>query len=260
MATQQPLIEIVAELLDSSDRSSHHFRRLYRIAVSAARKFNMDIYGKFRSVLLEVQPNGTVAWPCDYLDYSTLGIINHEGEVVPLKHNEQLSTLRQSYLASQNALVQVPTLPNIGCGPIDVTGIPFYWLNYSSGAYGFMHLYGFGDGSPNIGEFAVDTANKCFYVPHGYPYTALMLEYLSDGYDMGCNDYMVDIFAVEAIKQYIRWQQMIDLPKKYTIGERQYQKSEYLIARRDAKVRINKLRINEAQVVYRSHVKLTAKA
>ena len=148
----------------------------------------------------------------------------------------------------------------LGFGPVDVTGVPFYWLNYNSGAYGFMHLYGFGGGSPRIGEFTVDAANKCFYVPNGYPYTSLMLEYLSDGYDMGCNDYMVDIFAVEAIKRYIMWQSMLDLPKKYSISERQYQKQEFLIARRDAKVRINKARINEMQVIYRSSVKLTAKA
>lgn len=262
MATRVPLIPIVAELLDSMDRSEHYFRRMYRIAIAAARKFHYDITGSFRSVLLDVQPNGTVAWPCDYLDYSTLGVINHAGEIVPLKHNEQLSTLKQAYLASQNAVVPVPQIPNVlGYGPLDVTGIPFYWLNYyGGGEYGWIHLYGFGGGSPRIGEFTVDTANKCFYVPHGFPYQQLMLEYLSDGYDLGCKDYMIDVFAVEAIKQYIRWSQMVDLPKKYSMAEREYQRKQWIIQRRDAKVRINKARINEMQSVFREKIKLTAKA
>jgi hypothetical protein len=261
MSTKIPLMQVIGELIDSQDRSEHYFRRLYRIGVQACRKFNMDIYGQFRSVLLDVSANGIVSWPCDYLDYSTLGVINNQGEVVPLKHNQDLSLLRQQYLASQQQIVQVPKIPQGIVGGVEnPQGFPFYWLNYEWGDCGYIHLYGLGGGAATVGEFEVDPNNKCFYVAPNYPYSTIMLEYLSDGFEMGCNDYMVDIFAVEALKDEVRWQSMRDLNKKYSISEVREADRRRLISRRDAKVRLNKARINEMQVVYRKHQKLVAKA
>lgn len=261
MATKQPLKEIIAELIDQNDRSEHYFRRLYRLGVQGARKFHYDLTGSFRSVLLPVSANHSVAWPCDYLDYSTLGIVNNCGEVVPLVHNEDLSLLRQQYLASQQKVVQVPVVPDGFANSVEnPQAYSFFWLNYEWGAEGWMHLYGVGGGAPAVGEFTVDPNNKCFYVPHYFPYGTVMLEYLSDGYaEEGC-DYMVDIFAVEAIKWWIRWQDAIGLPKKNGLGMVEYYKREYLIARRDARSRINHARINEMQVIFRNNIKLTARA
>ena len=216
MSSKLPLSQIIAELLDSQDRSSHYFRRLYRIGTQACRKFNYDIYGQFRSVLLDVSANGTVAWPVDYLDYSTLGIVNANGEVVPLKHNEQLTTLRQQYLTSQQAITQVPVVPDgITYTSANPTGFPFYWLNYQWGGFGWIHLFGVGGGSVTVGEFVVDHNAKCFRVAPGYPYSTVVLEYLSNGFEQDGQDYMIDLYAVEAIKDYIRYEGMRDLGKKY---------------------------------------------
>lgn len=221
----------------------------------------MDVTGVFKSVLLNVSANHSVAWPCDYLDYSTLGIINGCGEVVPLKHNENLSLLRQQYLSSQQQIVQVPTAPSgLVYGVENPLGFPFYWLNYNWGDTGWVHLYGAGGGAPTVGEFTVDVNNRCFYVPHGFPYSSVMLEYLSNGFSEEGQDYMIDIFAAEALKWWIRWQDAIGLPKKYSMGQAREYKAEYIIQRRDAKARITHTRINEMQQVFRSHVKLAAKA
>lgn len=261
MATQIPLMQVVTELIDAQDRSEHYFRRLYRIGVRGARKFNQDVYGQFRSVLLDVSANHSVAWPCDYLDYSTLGIINSCGEVVPLKHNENLSLLRQQYLTSQQAITQVPVAPSgLVYGVENPLGFPFYWLNYNWGDNGWIHLYGYGGGAPAVGDFTVDTNNKCFYVPPSYPYSTLVLEYLSDSFNIDCNDYMVDIFAVEAIQWWIRWMDRVDTPKKWSRLDAADAKREYLIQFRNARLRINHARINEMQVVFRNSVKLAAKA
>lgn len=225
------------------------------------RKMNMDLFGSFRSVLLDVSANHSVAWPCDYLDYSTLGIINGCGEVVPLKHNENLSLLRQQYLSSQQQIVQVPTAPSgLVYGVENPLGFPFYWLNYNWGDTGWVHLYGAGGGAPAVGEFTVDVNNRCFYVPHGFPYSTVMLEYLTDGYVQGGDDYFVDIFAVEAIQWWIRWMDRVDTPKKWSRGDVLQAKSEYVIQARTARLRINHARINEMQAIFRQKTKLAAKA
>ena len=261
MATKQPLMEIIAEMIDQSDRSEHYFRRLYRLGVQGARKFNYDIYGTPITVLLDVSANGIVNWPCDYLDYFTLGIINECGEMVPLKHNEELSLVRQQYLASQQAIVPVPTAPNGIVNSLqNPQGYPFFWLNYQYGDIGWVHLYGLGGGAPSVGEFTVDPNNKCFYVPPYFPYQTILLEYLSDGFAQDCNDYMVDIFAVDALKWWVRWQDAVGLPKRYSMGQVKEYKAEYLIQRRDAKFRINHARVSEMTVIARNNIKLTAKA
>lgn len=257
--TTIPLTQIIAELLDSSDRSSHYFRRLYRIGMQVARKFNRDITGEFKTVLLDVSANGTVSWPCDYLDYATLGVVNDNGELVPLRHNEDLSLLKQAYLASHSSVVSAPNIPSCVNGGSPQFPFPFYWLNYWGDA-GYIHLYGVGGGGANIGEFTIDVHNKCFYVPSGFGYTSLVLEYLSDGLDPEQQDYMIHIFAIDAVKDCIRWESMRDLPKKYSMSEVAAAKQQYLISRRDCKAMMNKARVSEMQVVFRDSIKLTAKA
>jgi hypothetical protein len=53
---------------------------------------------------------------------------------------------------------------------------------------------------------------------------------------------------------------MRDLPKKYSRGEIADAKKQYLISRRDAKAMINHAHVTEMQIMFRSKVKLTAKA
>lgn len=255
------LKQIIAELLDSQDRSEHYFRRLYRIGVQSARKFNLSITGQFRSVLLDVPANGVIPFPCDYLQYSTLGVIDTQGNVVALKKNENLSLLRQQYLTSQQQVTAVPQIPNVLSDAVQYpAGYPFYWLNYQWGGNGWVHLYGIGGGSATIGEFTVDEEQRCFFVPQYFPYTFIMLEYLSDGFDQNGQDYQIDVMAIEAIKDNIRWEAMRDLPKKYSRADVEYAKRQYLISRRDAKAMINHAHVTEMQVMFRSKVKLTAKA
>lgn len=258
MATKIPLSQVIAEIIDAADVSEHQYRRLYNLGVQSCRKFNMDIYGAFKTVLLDVSANGSVAWPKDYLDYSMLGLINDAGEAVPLKHNEQLIPLKQAYLASQQKVVDVPTVGDFFSG--DLTVLSNYWLNFGFNNFGFIHLYGIGGGTATIGEFQVDDANKCFLVNPDWPYSSIVLEYLSDGLDCETNEYMVDVFAVDAFKMWVMWQSSMYLTKKYSLSQVNYYKQQFAIERRQARLRINKVRVNEMQVVARAAVKLTARA
>ena len=261
MSSKISLSQVVAELIDSMDRSEHYFRRLYRIGVRGARKFNMDIYGQFRSVLLDVPTSGVVPFPKDYLQYSMLGVINNQGEAVPIKHNEQLSKLKQQYLASQEQIIPVPKVPTgIVGGFENPQGFPFYWMNYVWGDCGYVHLYGLGGGSQEFGWFTIDEINQCFLIAPNYPYTTIMLEYLSDGFDINCNDYMVDIRAVDAMQWWIRWMDRGDTPKRWGRGDVQYAQQQYVLQSRMAKARINHANINEMQTEFRKNIKLTAKA
>lgn len=252
------LMEVVQSYIDSADLSVHFARRLYNIARRGAREFNMDITGQFKSVLLPVSANGTIAFPDDYLQYSKIGILNGLGEVMTLKHNEDLTTLHQGYLTSINQVTPVPQAP--GFGAFTPTQFPLIWYNFCYGGGPLYHLYGIGGGTSTIGEFTIDDANRCFLLQTGWPYDSLILEYLSDGYDCDCGDYMVDIRASEAMIAYIRWKNAQDLRKKFGTRDVQYFRNEFYRERNIAKLRINMPNVNEMQTVFRSNVKLTARA
>lgn len=258
MARKLPLKSLIAEMIDAADQSEHYFRQLYRIGVRGCRKFNMDVYGSFKSVLLEVGDNGAVPFPKDYLDYSMLGIINSVGEAVPLQRNPNLSTLKQQYVQALGKVVEVPSVNDFFAG--DLTNLNNYWLNYGFNGIGYIHLYGIGGGTLSVGEFTIDEDSKCFLIQEGYPYSTVMLEYLTDGYDNDNGDYMVDVFAAEALQAWIRWMRALDNRKKYSLSEVMMLKSEYLIQKRDAKVRLNKSTVSEMEQTFRNHVKLVARA
>lgn len=253
-----PLKQVIAELLDAADQSEHTFRKVYRIGVRACRKFNMDVYGSFKTVLLPVNSDHTVTYPDDYMDYSMIGVVNECGEMVPLKHNQDVVPFKQQYVSALGQTVQVPTVAGIFSG--DLTNLNNYWLNFGFNGYGYIHLYGLAGGTATLGTFTVDDNSRCFLLNEDYPYSTILLEYLTDGYDCDSDDYMVDDRAVEALQAWVRWMRAMDDRKKYSLNDISYYQQQYLNQFRDAKARINRAVVSELQNVFRNHIKLVAKA
>lgn len=257
---KKPLKTIIAEFISSADLSEHQFMRLWNIGVRGMQEFNMDIIGNIKTVLLAVNDNKTVDFPKDFLTLSKLGILNDVGEVVTLTENNNMSTLHQQYVAQLGQLTDVPVIDNniIYGNP---TRFPFLWLNYwGYGSDLGYHLYGLQGGTPVIGEYKVDEISKTIYLSDSWPYTTLLMEYLSDGYDCDGQDYMVDVRASEALISYIRWNNAKDLRKKFTTADVEYYRRQYYNERRLAKMRLNRVDVDQMQKVFRSHVKLVAKA
>lgn len=250
--------QLILEFMNSKDEGSDRFRRLYRIAtLQGVRKFNMDLTGQFRTQLLSIKPNHTVPFPDDYLDYSMIGIINSNGEGVPLRHNQDIMTVKQGFLASQNQLVQVPEIPGF-INILNNPGFPLFWMNFWWGG-NWVHLYGAEGGQGCIGEFTVDEDNKCFLIGPEFPYSEILVEYLSNGFDCDCNDYKIHTFATDAFLAWLRWKDVIDLNKKASDGHVRYLRNEFAREKMMAKLRLNPVRIQEMERVYRKAVKLVAR-
>lgn len=250
--------QLVLEYLNSKDEGDDRFRRLYRIAsLQGMRKFNMDITGEFKTVLLSISPNHTVPFPEDYLDYSMVGVVNSCGEGVPLRHNEDIVPIKQAFLASKNAIVGVPTLPNT-VQQFGIPGGPFFWLNYQNGSE-YFHLYGVGGGPATVGEFSVDDNARCFLINPGFPYDSILVEYLTNGFDCECNNYMIHTFAADAFMAWLRWKDNID-KKGVSQATIRGLKLEWAAEKKMAKMRLNPVRVSEMELEYRRHIKLTARA
>lgn len=251
--------QIISEFLNSKDEGSDRFRRLYRIAtLKGVRVFNMDITGEFRTQLLYINANHTVPFPDDYLDYSMIGIVNQHGEAVPLKHNEDIAPIKQAFLTQLDAVTPVPKLPT-AIEYFNQPGFPFFFLNYCWGG-DWMHLYGQAGGRPTIGEFSVDDRARCFLIDPHFKYSSILVEYLTNGYDCDCKEYMIDIFAAEAFEQWLRWQDIVDQRKKASRADVEYERQRFGVEKKKAKMRLNQAKISEMQDVQRHFTKLVARA
>jgi hypothetical protein len=250
--------QLVGEYLNSKDEGSDRFRRLLRIAqLQGVRKFNMDICGTFRTQLLSISANYTVPFPSDYLDYSMIGIVNECGEAVPLTHNEEIVPIKQAFLTQQDKIVTTPKIPGF-VNSMNSPGSPLFWLNYQWRG-GFMHLYGASGGQGTVGEFTIDDNAQCIMIKPGFSYDSVLVEYLSNGFDCDCNQFMIHTFAADAFLAWLRWKDNID-KKGVSQGTIRELKLEFSREKKMAKLRLNPVRISEMERECRKHIKLVAKA
>jgi hypothetical protein len=249
---------IVAELIDSKDSSSHEFRRMYNIGVRGVREFNTDIVGNFSTKLLDVNANKTADLPEDYVSYSKMGVINEKGEIVTLRSNPQLSNYNIGHPLNPDRFEGVP-----GIGAVSYPAIPY---NYPYIYYNFFisnqsfNLFGLAGGGQDIGNYKVDEECGIIIFGPNFKYEKVLLEYLGDGMDRDCYDYMIDSRAAEAMLAYIRWKTALDNPKKYGQGIMRDYKQEYKSERLKAKMRINKIVVSEFEDIQRITNKLAPRS
>ena len=253
-----PLKQIIAELIDSRDSSSHEFRRLYNIGVRGIREFNTDVVGAYTTKLLDVNANKTVDLPDDYVTYSKLGIINEKGEIVTLRLNNQLSTYNIGRDLKADRFEDVPNVTAI-TNPSIPYSYPFVFYNFFISNQSF-NLFGLGGGGQNMGDYKFDEECGVIVLGPKFQYEKILLEYLSDGMDCDANDYMVDSRASEALLAYVRWKSSLDMPKKYGQGIIREYKAEFKSERLKAKMRINKFNVAEFEDMHRITSKLAPRA
>lgn len=253
------LRQLVAQFLDSSDDSSHAFRRLYNIGVRGCRAFNLDLTGNIKTVVLEVNPNNTVNLPIDYINYSKIGVLNKRGEVVTYKRNSQLSTWNDTYTQQNDRQVGAPVL-NTLTPYFDQNTYPNVYYNYYLTNGTSYNLLGADSGTPKVGEYKIDEGNGLILLQPHNQYDQLVLEYLSDGYDSQADDYEIDSRAEEAFMCYLRWKNAQDLRKKFSQNDVRIFKLEYFNEARKAAMRLNPFILNELSDAARVGTKLVPKA
>jgi len=249
---------IIAELIDAKDSGSHEFRRLYNIGVRGIREFNTDVVGTFTTKLLDVNPNKTVTLPDDYITYSKVGVINEKNEILTLRLNNQLSNYNDGHIFNADRFEGVPKITSV-TNPSVPYSYPYIYYNFFIANQSF-NLFGIGGGGQNIGEYKFDDECGVIILSPGFRYEKVLLEYLSDGMDCDCDDYMVDSRAAEAMLAYMRWKSALDAPKKYGQSIIREYKNEWKSERLKAKMRINSIKVAEFEDMHRITSKLAPRA
>jgi hypothetical protein len=231
------LDECITDYLTESEQGNHKYFKLWNLAYRGMNDLGLDFFYSIKSVKLPINPNFTVTLPADYLKYSKVGVLNNQGEIIPLTFNNTLTT----------AFDMQPTRVTQTDDPTIVTGYSpqgIVWWNYWNG-YGLSNLYGLPSGSPFVGEFKIDEKNGVIVLGQYFSFEYIMLEYVAAPVAGG--EYYVPMQFREAMIAYLRWKDIVSLPptRKGGLGDKRDRRAEYYNERRLAIARYDPVNLSD---------------
>ena len=227
--------ECINSYLNRSEQSNHKYFKLWHLAFEALTELGLDAFYIIKAIKIPVNSNLTATLPPDYLQYSKVGVLNQQGEIITMGDNNKLTTaydLNPTRLQqNQDDTIQTEAGEN---------GI--MWYNYWSGN-GFGNIYGLPSGQPFIGSFKIDNANGVIVLSENFSYPYVMLEYVSSPTEGG--DYYVPIQFKKAVVAYLAWNDIIDIPVKTHMMNASVdrRRRDYFNERRIAKLRYDPVNI-----------------
>ena len=208
MATQNrqwvSVDECVLGYMSRADMSDKKYFKLWHLAFEAMQDMGLDAFYNVRSVKIPVNANLTAPLPADYLMYSKVGVLNQQGEIIPMGINNKL-TVAFDLNPTRLTQTQDDTIQT----QIDQNGV--MWYNYWNGG-GYGNLYGLPSGSPFIGSFKIDNANGVIILSEHFVYPYIMLEYIASPAEGG--EYYVPVQFKTAVISYLGWQDTFFTPTK----------------------------------------------
>ena len=191
-----PLRTVVSMFLDTHQKSMSDFDRAWVMAFRALTVLNYSISALPKTIRIPVSGNKTVNLPPDYISWTKIGVLNNAGEVCSIKVNNALSTFKDT---NPNRISQLTADVNDAVPAI--VGVPYFLNYYQNGLY--YNLFGVGGGLIQYGECRVDERNNVIILSEDFPYTSVILEYLS-GPEQD-EDYTIETPLVEAVIAFIEW-------------------------------------------------------
>jgi len=246
------LAEVVYQYIDQAKLTTAEFRRLWTIGVRGVEEMGMDVHSTPKTVKLAVKANKTVDLPSDFIAFSKAGVLNADGEVATLRRNTDLTAYRIDMADrlqnnTDNTDIETFRLQDLA------------YVNYYDGAR-YVNIFGVGAMLNSAGQFDISEDLGIIYLDNDFPYTYIILEYLSSPADDV--DYKIPIQVKEAVLSYIAWKDIEMLPsgRRVNISEKQIRRKEYYNQKRLARLRVNPVTPWDANEVIRMGQKLAAKA
>lgn len=199
------LEECITDYLTESEQGMSKYYKCFTLAFRAMTELGLDAFYFIRSAKLPLLPNKTVAIPDDYIQFNKIGVLNSNGEIIPLYYNDKLTTYADQLPNRISSKTQDPTiLTNFDASP---NAFNNYWYD---GYY--TTFYGLPSGSPFVGSFKIDKANNLIIFDESFYYDYVMVEYIAT--PQVDQDYYVPIQFKEAVIAYLRWKDIISMPAK----------------------------------------------
>lgn len=246
------LEEIITAYLDESEQSNHKYFKIWNLCFRGFTSLGIDYFWQIKSVKLPINSNLTVTMPPDWVSYSKIGVLNENGEIIPLYYNNNLTT----YSDLQPQRIQQTQDPTLISQFQSNTPVWYNWWNGS----GYSNLYGLPSGSPFVGSFKLDNANGVILLGENFGYDYLMVEYLASPVEG--QQYYVPIHFKEAMISWLRWKDVISLPassRRGQLGDKAMRRHEYYNDRRNAIASYRPIILSEAHQSNLEATRLTIK-
>lgn len=198
---------VVSFFLDQYDRNISEFDKCWIMAFRALVDIGFNISFEPLTVRLQVEKNLTAHFPPDYITWTKIGCINASGEVSPLKINKTLTRFKDS-----NPQRLSDIAPNVSDQDFSQFAISPYFFNYYFNNY-YSPLFGIGNGLLQFGECTVDETNKLIMLSPSYPFSDVLLEYISSPKRNG--DYQIETVCQEAVIAFIEWKLKLNSEQNY---------------------------------------------
>jgi hypothetical protein len=227
----------ISDYMNEAEQSNHKYYKLFHIAFRGLEDLGLDFFYQVKSVKLPINANLTVTLPADYLNWTKVGVLNSEGEIIPLYYNKKLTTYAD---LSPDRLTKTQDDTLLCSGGWGVNT----WCNYWNG-YSYVNIYGVPSGSPFVGSFKVDNANGVILLDENYQYDYLMIEYVASPKEG--EEYYLPMQFREALISWIAWKDIRNIPAKThvhnnSVGAR---RKDYYNERRNAIAKWKPGRISE---------------
>ena len=247
-----PLDECITAYMDEAELSNHKYFKLWHLAFRGMTELGLDAFYTVQSIKIPVNANLTATLPANYLQYSKVGVLNQQGEIISMGVNSKLTT---AFDVSPRRLEQ--TQDNNLQTQIQDNGV--WWYNYWNGN-GYSQMYGLPSGAPVIGSFKIDNANGVIILSAGFSYDYVMLEYIASPLEGG--EYYVPMQFKEAVIAYLRWKDAISISVKTHMANSniQMRRHDFFEERRRAIARYDPINLPDLYEWNLQQQRLTVKA
>jgi hypothetical protein len=212
--------EVVRDLLSDQEKyTTHEYLRLLNIANRGLRELTFDVLGKTNITTLTVDSTLRVDLPCDYVDYTFIGVITSSYELAPLGMRRTIPLNGSDNVQTDHKLDKVNS---------------------------WNPLFGIGGGQNENGYYApsIDKENWQMVFSSVNVGQTIYLEYISNGkFDGEQNS--IHPYAYDALLSYTHWKS-IAKKRNYTKWEKDDAKAEYYNEKRLARARMTSFTKEEA--------------
>lgn len=221
----------------------HYYIEYLVHASTCLRELTFDSLKIINTVELELNDYFAADLPCDYLDWTKVGI--KMGQFVqPITQRDSINRLR-----AQNSQGQYVTYQDPDTYDLIFPFWPGYWMfqNIDDLGENLGRLYGFNPGIVPDGFKVLKERNQIQFTESMRTCT-VVLEYISDG-QTSDNATQIDQYAWSTIEAYINWKRSVNADSDVSQEARNYLNQRRLLRARMSELTLYDLR----QILYRNY-------
>ena len=229
-------------------------------ALRGVREFGFDMSQVVRSLKISVDSTtDTVELPCDYVDWTKVGVVGTDGLVYVLGHNKNINYSQKMKECGECEDREDSKSATAGFSTAGGDGIKDGFDSHIFRNFVYQNnegrLYGVGGGQ-YYGEFRVNLDQNRIEIEADSGISEIVLEYIAD--EARSENPRIHVYAEEALRSYIYYR-IIERKASVPANEKARARQEYYNERRKANARIKSFTKEELLKTIRKNSKQSPK-